>query len=212
MPKQHRRTYGAIFEVMLASAFTLLPFIAGMLAHNPEGFRLIALPGGLTLGIVPLLVHFGLPESARWYLRRGDPQKAMTAVNEMIARCGNRVSRLSLADLGSSLEMGQRTAATLQGFVRRGPVALDRDRHRDLCVGNDSVLLLGDPAAQGAGGPGCRSGAQLRADRAAVPGDHPRQVLHRLHHGDHRAALDDHLLPRRCDPGPRADGGGAYAR
>ena len=26
MPKQHRRTYGAIFEVMLASAFTLLPF------------------------------------------------------------------------------------------------------------------------------------------------------------------------------------------
>jgi MFS family permease len=28
MPARHRRTYGAIYEVMLASAFTLLPFVA----------------------------------------------------------------------------------------------------------------------------------------------------------------------------------------
>jgi hypothetical protein len=35
MPAQHRRTYGAIYEVMLASAFTLLPFIAVFLADNP---------------------------------------------------------------------------------------------------------------------------------------------------------------------------------
>ena len=52
MPAQHRRTYGAIYEVMLASAFTLLPFVGFVLAGNPIGFRLIALPGGLTLGIV----------------------------------------------------------------------------------------------------------------------------------------------------------------
>lgn len=120
MPKQHRRTYGAIFEVMLASAFTLLPFVAGMLAHNPEGFRLIALPGGLTLGIVPLLVHFGLPESARWYLRHGDPQAAITAVNEMIARCGNRVSRLNLADLGPSLEMGREPLPLFKALFAEG--------------------------------------------------------------------------------------------
>ncbi len=69
MPKQHRRTYGAIFEVMLASAFTLLPFLGFLLSDTPDGFRLIALPGGLALGIVPVLVHFALPESARWYLR-----------------------------------------------------------------------------------------------------------------------------------------------
>ena len=49
MPAQHRRTYGAIYEVMLASAFTLLPFVGFVLAGNPEGFRLIALPGGLAL-------------------------------------------------------------------------------------------------------------------------------------------------------------------
>jgi MFS family permease len=38
MPAQHRRTYGAIYEVMLASAFTLLPFVAFILAENPLAF------------------------------------------------------------------------------------------------------------------------------------------------------------------------------
>ena len=61
MPAHHRRTFGAIFEVMLASAFALLPFVGVVVAGNPEGFRLIALPGGLALCIVPSLVHFGLP-------------------------------------------------------------------------------------------------------------------------------------------------------
>jgi MFS family permease len=103
MPKQHRRTYGAIFEVMLASAFTLLPFVGFLLSDNPDAFRLIALPGGLALGIVPLLVHFGLPESARWYLRRGDPQAAVETVNRMIARCGNCVAPLTVPDLGPNL-------------------------------------------------------------------------------------------------------------
>jgi MFS family permease len=120
MPKQHRRTYGAIFEVMLASAFTLLPFIAGMLAGNPEGFRLIALPGGLTLGIVPLLVHFGLPESARWYLRRGDPQAAVDTVNRMIARCGNRVPLLTVADLGPSLELAPEPLPPFRALFAQG--------------------------------------------------------------------------------------------
>ena len=100
MPKQHRRTYGAIFEVMLASAFTLLPFVGFILADNPNGFRLIALPGGLALGVVPLLVHFSLPESARWHLRQGNPQAAIDTVNRMIALCGNKVPKLTLAELG----------------------------------------------------------------------------------------------------------------
>ena len=101
MPAQHRRTFGAIFEVMLASAFTLLPFVGFVLAGNPEGFRLIALPGGLALGIVPLLVHFGLPESARWHLSRGNPQAAVDTVNRIIARSGGRVAPLTVAALGS---------------------------------------------------------------------------------------------------------------
>ncbi len=104
MPAQHRRTYGAIFEVMLASAFTLLPFVGFLLAGNPDGFRLIALPGGLALGIVPLLVHFGLPESARWHLRQGNPQAAVETVNRLIERCGSRVPPLTVPDLGPHLQ------------------------------------------------------------------------------------------------------------
>src|ERR1700739_1424379 len=85
MPAQHRRTFGAIYEVMLASAFTLLPFVGFVLAGNPEGFRLIALPGGLAVGVVPFLVHFGLPESPRWHLSRGNTKAALEAVNRIIA-------------------------------------------------------------------------------------------------------------------------------
>ena len=38
MPAQHRRTYAGIYEVMLASAFTLLPFVGFILAESPERF------------------------------------------------------------------------------------------------------------------------------------------------------------------------------
>ncbi len=120
MPKQHRRTYGAIFEVMLASAFTLLPFVGFLLAGNPDGFRLIALPGGLALGIVPLLVHFGLPESARWYLGRGDAQAAVATVNRMIARCGNRVPPLTVAELGPTLADAPEALPPFAALFRAG--------------------------------------------------------------------------------------------
>ena len=120
MPKQHRRTYGAIFEVMLASAFTLLPFVGYMLAGNPDGFRLIALPGGLALGVVPLLVHFGLPESARWYLRRGKSQEAVDATNRLIVRCGNRVPMLTVADLGPALARGREPLPPFKALFAAG--------------------------------------------------------------------------------------------
>jgi MFS family permease len=120
MPKQHRRTYGAIFEVMLASAFTLLPFIGSLLAGNPNAFRLIALPGGLSLGIVPLLVHFGLPESPRWYLRRGLPQEAVDTVNRMIARGGNRIPPMTMSELGPSLETAQEPLPPFSALFAEG--------------------------------------------------------------------------------------------
>src|SRR5271169_1815510 len=56
MPAQHRRTYGAVYEVALAGAFTVVPFIAYLLADNPDAFRLLALPGGLAVTVVPVLV------------------------------------------------------------------------------------------------------------------------------------------------------------
>jgi putative MFS transporter len=120
MPAHHRRTYGAIYEVMLASAFTLLPFIAFLLAGDPDGFRLIALPGGLALGVVPLLVHYAIPESPRWHLGRGNAQAAVDTVNLMIRRCGNRVPALTVASLGPQIALGREALPPFMALFRPG--------------------------------------------------------------------------------------------
>ncbi|HVC63064.1 MAG TPA: MFS transporter [Acetobacteraceae bacterium] len=100
MPAQHRRTYGAIYEMSLTSAFTLVPFIVFVLAGNPDAFRLLALPGGLTITVVPVLAYFVIPESPRWHLGRGRPQMAADIVNLMIRRCGDLVPSLTVEALG----------------------------------------------------------------------------------------------------------------
>ena len=120
MPARHRGTYGAIYEVMLAAAFTLLPFVAFILAGDPDGFRLIALPGGLALGVVPLLVHFAIPESPRWHLRRGHPQAAVMAVNVIIRRSGSRVPPLSVAALGSVIALQPQALPAFSALFRAG--------------------------------------------------------------------------------------------
>ena len=104
MPAQHRRTYAAIYETMLAMAFTLLPFVGYVLANHPRGFQLVGLPGGVTLFIAPVLIYFLIPESPRWLLRRGRPADAVTNVNLIIKRCGSRVAPMSVADLGTGPE------------------------------------------------------------------------------------------------------------
>ena len=120
MPAQHRRTYGAIYEVMLASAFTLLPFIGFVLAGNVHGFRLIALPGGLALFVVPVLLYFALPDSPRWLLRRGRPQAAVDNVNNIIKRAGSRVPPLTLAQLGPNLDVAPEELPPFSALFRRG--------------------------------------------------------------------------------------------
>ena len=95
MPAQHRRTYGAIYEMALAASFTVVPFIGGLLAGNENAFRFLALPGGLAITVVPVLIYYVLPESPRWYLRKGRPQDALDVVNRIIARSGNRVPPLT---------------------------------------------------------------------------------------------------------------------
>lgn len=104
MPAPHRRTYGAIYEVALAGAFTVQPVLAFLLADNPNAFRLLALPGGLALFVVPGLVYGLIPESPRWQLRTGRPRAAVDLVNRLIRRCGDRVPPLTLEALGPHVD------------------------------------------------------------------------------------------------------------
>ncbi len=120
MPAQHRRTYGAVYEMALAASFTLVPFISFLLAGNPNAFRFLALPGGLVITVVPVLIYFALPESPRWYLRKGRPQAAVDTVNRIIARAGSRVPPLTAGALGGDMHTGREQLPPYWAMFARG--------------------------------------------------------------------------------------------
>jgi MFS transporter, putative metabolite:H+ symporter len=120
MPAQHRRTYGAVYEMALASSFTVLPFVASLLAANVSAFRLLALPGGLALLVVPAIIYLLLPESPRWHLRRGEAQIAVDIVNRIIKRSGNRVPPLTVAELGEVREAARETLPPYWALFAKG--------------------------------------------------------------------------------------------
>jgi MFS transporter, putative metabolite:H+ symporter len=100
MPARHRRTYGGVYEMLLAASFTAVLLVSYLLAGNPNAFRLMALPGGLMIFIAPALIQFVIPESPRWHLRRGRAEAAVDTVNRIISRAGSRVLPLSVEALG----------------------------------------------------------------------------------------------------------------
>ena len=120
MPAQHRRTYSAVYEMALAASFTVVPFIGGLLAGNTNAFRFLALPGGLAVTVVPVIVYFVLPESPRWYLRKGQAQAAVDTVNRIIARSGNRVPPLTMAALGDHQEAAREKLPPYWALFARG--------------------------------------------------------------------------------------------
>jgi MFS family permease len=120
MPAQHRRTYGAIYEMALATSFTVVPFISFLLAGNPNAFRFLALPGGLVITVVPVLIYFALPESPRWYLRKGRPQAAVDTVNRIIRRAGSRVPPLTAVALGDGMHTGREQLPPYWALFARG--------------------------------------------------------------------------------------------
>jgi MFS family permease len=120
MPAQHRRTYGAVYEMALALSFTVVPFVASLLAGNPNAFRYLALPGGLAIAVVPVVVYFALPESPRWYLRKGQPQVAADLVNLIIRRAGNRVPPLAAEALGKAEEAAREQLPPYWALFGRG--------------------------------------------------------------------------------------------
>ena len=120
MPAQHRRTYGAIYEMALAASFTVVPFIGGILAGNAYAFRFLALPGGLAITVVPVLIYFVLPESPRWHLRKGRAQAAVDIVNRIIARAGNRVPPLTVEALGDHRQAAREQLPPYRALFARG--------------------------------------------------------------------------------------------
>ncbi|MBV8739592.1 MAG: MFS transporter, partial [Alphaproteobacteria bacterium] len=120
MPARHRRTYGAIYEMMLASSFTLVLVVGYLLSGNPNGFRLLVLPAVIGLFVAPVLVYLLIPESPRWYLRRGKHETAVAVVNRIIGRCGNRVAPLTLAALGETTAVAREPLPPFMALFRPG--------------------------------------------------------------------------------------------
>ena len=118
MPARHRRTYSAVYEMALACSFAVLPFVGLLLADNPRAFRLMALPGGLAFFVVPAMSYFLIPESPRWYLRRG--HAAVDTVNRIIRQAGNRVPALTAATLGSNAQLMREELPPYRALFRRG--------------------------------------------------------------------------------------------
>jgi MFS family permease len=120
MPAQHRRTFAAVFEMALACSFALLPFVGSLLAGNPNAFRPMALPGGLAFFVMPALIYFLIPESPRWYLRRGRTAEAVDTANRIIRRAGNRVPPLTVEALGKNVQMAPEELPPYRALFRRG--------------------------------------------------------------------------------------------
>ena len=120
MPAQHRRTYGAIYEMMLASSFTLVLVVGYLLSGNPNGFRLMVMPAVIGLCVAPVLVYLLIPESPRWYLRRGNAKAAVAIVNRIIGWCGNRVAPLTAAGLGEDTQSAREPLPPFTALFRRG--------------------------------------------------------------------------------------------
>ena len=120
MPARHRRTFGAVYEMAIACSFALLPLVGFLLADNPNAFRLMALPGGLAFFVMPALIYFLIPESPRWYLRKGHAEAAVDTVNRMIRRAGNRIPPLTVAALGGDLQTVREELPPYRALFRRG--------------------------------------------------------------------------------------------
>src|SRR5262249_43761706 len=104
----------------LAAAFTVLPLVGALLAGNANAFRWMALPGGLAFLVVPAVIYLLIPESPRWYLRRGRAEDAVDTVNYIVRCAGNRVPALSLAALGENVSIGREPLPPCRALWARG--------------------------------------------------------------------------------------------
>ena len=211
MPAQHRRTYGAIYEMMLASSFTLVPLVGFLVAGNPNGFRLLALPAVLGLFVVPVLVYRLIPESPRWYLRRGNPEAAVDhrqpdhrPVRQSRGAADGHSAR-ARTSAPAREQLPSFSALFRRGQLRWTVVGIVSLVCAQVSFFTISILLPKALIDQGAAVT-LSFGLSSLVFLASIPGE----GLYRVPDGDHRAAMDDRLLPRRIASRPSDDGGGAF--
>ena len=120
MPARRRRTFIAVYEMALACSFAVLPLVGRLLADSPNAFRLMALPGGLAFFVMPALIYFLIPESPRWYLRRGLAEAAVVTVNRIIRGAGSRVPQRALATLGDNMQVAREELPPYRALFHRG--------------------------------------------------------------------------------------------
>jgi len=212
MPARHRRTFSAVYEMALACSFAVLPLVGRLLADSPNAFRLMALPGGLAFFVMPALIYFLIPESPRWYLRRGLAEAAVDTVNRIIRGAGSRVPPLALATLGDNMQVAREELPPYRALFHRGQL-------RWTAIGISSYVFAGTaffsnlgPVAESSGRSRRRRDLELRRDLAGIRRKHTGKGLHRLLDGGHRATVDDLLCPRRLAARPFPDDDGASSR
>src|SRR5262252_757689 len=197
-------------RLALAASFTVVPFIGGLLAGNPYAFRFLALPGGLAVTVVPVIVYFALPESPRWHLRKGHAQAAVDTVNRIIARCGNRVPPLRLAELGDHREVAREQLPPYWALFARGQLRWTTvGVLSGVCAGT-AFFLISVLLPKALNDQGFAVNASL-ALTSIVYAASFLEGFHRVPDGDHRAALDDCVCAYRITAGPCADAPGANA-
>jgi MFS family permease len=212
MPAQHRRTYGAIYEMSLAAAFTVLPLVGGLLAGNSNAFRWMALPGGLAFLVVPAMIYLLIPESPRWYLRRGHPEAAVDTVNRIVRRAGNRVPELSVAALGRNLQTAREPLPPYRALWARGQLPWTLVGISSYVFAGTGFFLISVLLPKGPGRSGQCRRDELRRRHLGIHGKHSGQRLHRLANGDHRPSLDDLLCACRLTARAVSDDAGTPRR
>ena len=146
-----------------------------------------------------------LPESPRWYLRKGQPQAAVDIVNRIISRSGNRVPPLTVEALGDSEQTAREELPPYWALFARGQLRWTTvGILSGVCAGT-AYFLISVLLPKALNDQGFAVQRELGIDLDRLCGELLREGFHRLPDGDHRAALDDRLCAHRIAAGPRAD-------
>ena len=134
----------------------------------------MALPGGLAFFVVPPLIYFLMPESPRWYLRRGRTAEAVDTVNQIIRRAGGRVPELAAAALGDNVQAVREQLPPYRALLARGQLRWTAHRNFQLRFLRHGVFSDLGAAAKGDQRSGCGGQFELWLSSlvfaASIPG------------------------------------------